>query len=63
MRFYTVHLAIERPDCSASTRYDYVSGQDADHAAARAVEAAERETGLVGWVLDGPVVTGEEVNA
>jgi hypothetical protein len=54
-RSYTVRLAIERPDYSATTTRQFVYAQDADHAAALAVAATERETGRTGWLLDGPV--------
>jgi hypothetical protein len=54
-RTFTVRLAIERPDYSATITRQFVHGQDADHAAALAVAATERETGRSGWVLDGPV--------
>lgn len=54
-RTYTVRLAINRPDYSANSLHRNITAQDADHAAALAVTAAERETGQTGWLLDGPV--------
>ena len=51
-RYFNVTIAINVPELAATARYDGIRGQDADHAVALAVRAAEAEFGTSGWLLE-----------